>query len=172
MKEIEVKILEINVGEIRKKILDLGAEKVFDGEVYAIHFDSPNGKLREADETLRIRKVADKVELCFKGKNESAQFKTKEETEVNTNNFEDTIKIFENLGFERFYEGKKRRESYKFGNTRFEIDTYPTMPTFLEVEAPTEEEVIEIVQKLGYTMDQTTNLNAIQLEKMYAEKNK
>ena len=170
MKEIEIKILELNPEEIRNKLTNLGAEKVFDGRVHAIHFDVPDERLRKAGETLRIRKVDDQVELCFKGKNISGKFKTKEEIEVTTSNFDDTIKIFEKLGFERFYEGKKRRESYKLGNIRFEIDTYPNMPTFLEIEAPTEEEVVEYVQKLGYTMDQTSNLTALELEKYYKTK--
>ncbi|MFC1801225.1 class IV adenylate cyclase [Nanoarchaeota archaeon] len=171
-REIEVKILEINPEEVRKKILGIGAEKVFDGELNTILFDFPDESLLKKDNHLRVRQVGDKVELCFKGKNESAQFKTKEEIEVNTSNFEDTVKIFEKLGFIRVYEGQRKRESYKLNQISFEIDTYPTMPTWLEVEAPTEEEVIESVQKLGFTMDQTTNLGARDLEKMYAEKNK
>jgi len=170
MREIEVKILEINPEEIRKKLEDLGAEKVFDGELDTILFDFPDKRLGKNDSHFRVRKVGDKVEICFKGKNESSQFKTKEEIEVNTSDFKDTVKIFEKLGFIRVYEGKRRRESYKLKEISFEIDYYSTMPAWLEVEAPTEEKIVEYVAKLGFTMDQTTNLNARDLEKMYAEK--
>lgn len=172
MKEIEIKILEINPEEIRKKLKDLGAEKVFDEELNTILFDFPDKKLEKNDNHLRVRQVGGKIEFCFKGKNESAKFKTKEEIEVHTDSFEDTVKILEKLGFIRIYEGQRRRESYKLGKITFEMDHYPTMPVWLEVEAPTEEEVVEYVEKLGFNMDQTTNLSARDLEKMYLEKKK
>ena len=163
MKEIEIKILNINVEEIKKKISNLGAEKVFDGEVHTISIDFPEEKLHGNGEFLRVRKVGNKVEFCFKGKKENSQFKTREEIEVTTSNFEDTIEILEKLGLKKFHDIKKHRESYKLGNIHFEIDTYPDFPTFLEIEAPTKEEVKEYVEKLGYTMEQTTNLSSYQL---------
>ena len=172
MKEIEVKILEIDVDEIRKKLLALGAEKIFDGELDIVGFDYPDGRLFKAGELLRVRKVGKEVELCFKGKKEDSQFKTQEEIEVNTSAFKDTVTILEKIGLQVMYEGKKHRESYKLGKVRFEIDTYPNIPTFLEIEAPTEEEVKSTVEKLGYQMEQTNNLDARQLEKHYQNENK
>ena len=39
MKEIEVKILEIDVASIKKKLDSLGAKKVFEGELTASYYD-------------------------------------------------------------------------------------------------------------------------------------
>jgi len=172
MKEIEVKILEIEVEDIRKKLLALGAEKIFDGELNIINFDYSDQRLIKEKKVLRLRKVGKEVELCFKGKKENSQFKTQEEIEVNTSAFKDTLAILEKIGLKIIYRGKKHRESYKLGKIRFEIDTYPKIPTYLEIEAPTEEEVKTTVEQLGYQMEQTTNLDARQLEEHYQNETK
>ena len=167
MKEIEVKILDINVEDIRKKLLDLGAEKVFEGEVEMYRFDYPDDRLNKEDSFLRIRKMGEQVELCFKGKKEGTQFKMREEIEVTTSGLNDTLLIFEKLGLKKIFDGKKLRESYTLGDVRFELDTYPGVPTFVAVEAPTEEEVITHVEKLGYSMNQTTTLSGFEVEREY-----
>jgi len=158
-KEIEVKILDINVEEVKNKLQELGAEKVFDGNLEIVTFDHPEKNLKEEGKLLRVRKMGNKTELCFKGKKEPGKFKVREEVEVLTDNFENTVNILEKVGFSKVFEGNKKRESYQLGNIKFEIDTYPGIPTFLEIEAPTEEEVAEFVQKLGYTMEQTSTLS-------------
>ena len=171
MREIEVKILEINVEEIRKKLLDLGAEKVFEGEIQMTSYDFPDNRLEKKGEFIRLRKLGEKVELCHKGKKEDSHLKVREEIEITVNDFKDTVKILENIGLVKYYEGNKKRESYKLGKISFEIDFYPLIPPFLEIEAPSEEEVEKYVEKLGYTMKQTTNLSGYRLEKDYNEKN-
>jgi len=158
MKEIEVKIMNIDTKKIRNQLKLLGAKKVFSGEIQALSFDFENLELKQAGKSLRLRKMGDKVEFCFKGRNESKIFKAKEEIEVNTSDFAKTRKILENLGLNQIKEYHKCRESYQLGKVKFELDTYPDFPAFLEIEAPSEEEVKEWVLKLNYTMEQTTNL--------------
>jgi adenylate cyclase, class 2 len=167
MKEIEVKILDIDVEDIRNKLLTLGAEKIFDGEVHAFAFDLPNNNFHENGSFVRVRKVGDKAELCFKGKKEDSQFKSQEEIEVNVSEFMTTVKILENIGLKKFHDGKKHRESYKIENTRFEIDNWEKVDPFLEIEAPTEEIVKEYVEKLGFTMEQAVNWSYLEIEKHY-----
>ena len=104
MKEIEVKILDINVDEIRKKLFDLGAKKIFSGQIHMISLDFPNERLRKEGKHFRVRKVGKKTEMCIKGKKKLTKFKIREETEVFTSNFEETLKILEMLGFEKFFE--------------------------------------------------------------------
>lgn len=170
MKEIEVKILEIDEEEVKKRLLDLGAEKTFEGEIEVYRIDFDDDRLDKSGEFLRVRKVGDQTELCFKGKKEESRFKVREEIEVNTSCLPTTIKIFEKLGFKNIFDGKKLRTSYKLEDVKFEIDKYPEIPVFLEIEAPTEEDVKEYVQKLGYTMEQTTNMSGFELGRHYKKK--
>jgi len=157
MNEIEVKILEINTAEIRQKLKKIGAKKIFEGEIHAKSFDYPDGRLKKEGIYLRVRKIGDKVELCCKEKMESDSFKKRNETDIEVGNFENMISLLEKLGLKQTFEYKKHRESHKLNNTRFEIDDYPGIPTYLEIEAQTEEEVEKAVKLLGYTMKQTTS---------------
>jgi adenylate cyclase, class 2 len=164
-KEIEVKILDINPKEIRDKLQKLGARKIFDGQVKATTLDFEDNRLKKSGQMLRLRTMGDKIEFCFKGKNESPIFKCKEEIEVNTNHFEKTLDILNKIGINPVKNYQKHRESYQLNNVKFEIDTYENFPSFLEVEAPTQNEVEKFVLKLGYTMEQTTNLSMGELQK-------
>ncbi len=172
MQEIEVKILDIDQEEVIKSLIDLGAEKIFDGEVHSIAFDFPDHRLDKKDSFVRVRKVGSQVELCFKGENTHSTFKSREEIEVNVSGFNDTIKILEKIGLEKFHEGTKHRQSYKFEDVRFEIDTWENIPPFLEIEAKTEEKVKEFVERLGFTMKQTNNWSYLDIEEHYKNEQK
>src|SRR3989338_6810134 len=172
MKEIEIRILDIPLEETVRKLTALGAKKTFDGEVIVTRMDFPNGKLKKNDQLLRIRKLGERVELCYKGKNESDTYKIQEETEVTTSSYEETITIFEKLGLSVVFRGQKHRMSYQLGKIKFELDTWPGIPTFLEIEAPTAKEVKEYVQKLGYTMKETTTMSMTEIRKWYGKKGK
>lgn len=171
MREIELKILEIDPEEIKRKLNKLGAEKIQDVDIHALHFDYPDGHIKKNDQLLRVRQIGGKVELCFKGSSQSEQFRNAEEIEVITTDFEKTITILERVGLNKIFEMKRRRESYRIGKTRFEIDYYPNLPPFVEIEAPSEEEIEGFVRKLGFTMEQTTNMTGTQVIKYYQEKN-
>jgi len=159
MQEIEVKILEIDVPQIKDKLIALGAEKVFSGAVRALSFDKDNF-LQEKRSFLRLRTLGEGViELCFKGPKEDSEFKIREEVQITTNDFPQTLLLLEKLGFSKTDEKTKQRESYKLRDVRFEIDTFPNIPALLEIEAPSKEQVKEYVEKLGFTMEQATNMS-------------
>ena len=157
MDEIEVKILEINKEEIEKKLLELGAEKIFDDELRALMFDLPDQSIANSGRMLRIRQEGEKAVLTFKKLKSDQGIKIAEETEVDISSFEDTKKILEGLGFQVYFEYKKHRISYELEGVEFEIDTpageLSDIPTFLEIEAKTEEKVYEWVEKLGFTKE-------------------
>ena len=44
MKEVEVKILDVNRKKVEDKLISLGAKKIFDDEMYAILFDNEKNK--------------------------------------------------------------------------------------------------------------------------------
>lgn len=56
MKEIEVKILEINVEETIKKIEQAGGLKTYEGKVITTYYDSPKNKLHQQGSVLRLRR--------------------------------------------------------------------------------------------------------------------
>ena len=151
MKEIEVKILEINKTQIERKLKSLGAKKVFDGDVYAIYFKNKNN-------TIRLRKKGNKSYLTVKLKLRSKKAKVREEHEIEVSDFEITKKILELLGLKKYINQKKHRTSYKIKDTIFEIDKYSgkysRIPAFLEIEGKKVNEIYKYAKLLGFKEEQ------------------
>lgn len=150
MREIEVKILEVNVEALEKRLFQLGAEKVFDGELDVIFYDFEDNWLEKRDQRLRLRKVGDETEFTFKQKVSRKASKIEDEYQVNVSNFEEMRSILEFMGMRQTRRYKKHRISYKIEQTRFEFDTLMLgVPTFLEIEAETEKDIFLWMEKLG-----------------------
>ncbi len=157
MKEIEVKILEIDVEETVRKIEQLGGVKTYDGEVITTYYDSQNKLQNNLDyqgRVLRLRRKDDRTEITYKEKLSDGQFKSMNEFETTIGDFKTMDTILWGIGFKPYRELTKRRISYSIGDVHFDIDTYNEFPTFLEIEAKTGNLVEEWVLKLGYTMNE------------------
>ena len=159
MQEIEVKILEIDVGAVRKTLLGLSAKKILDDQLSYEILDDKEHSLFKEKKLLRVRKSKSEAHLCFKSKAKKGKLREAEETEVKIDNYEDTIKILKELGFITKHKGKKHRESYKLGKVRYEIDTMPGIPTFLEIEADNEKDLIQGIKKVGFKLEDVTTMN-------------
>lgn len=152
MQEIEVKILEVDTSYVTQKLESWGAKNVFDGEVNASYYDFSNGRLKDNNRFLRLRKKGSTVELTLKEKVEHEEAKIMQEYEVNVTDFEIMQKILYGLGLLEIKVARKHRTSYLLEEVHFELDTFPGIPTFLEIEASNMERVREYVLKLGYSM--------------------
>ncbi|MDP3640425.1 MAG: class IV adenylate cyclase [Nanoarchaeota archaeon] len=160
MKEIEVKILEVDVGEIERKLLDCGAKRVFDGEIVASYFDFSDNSLGQQQKVLRLRQVGKSTELALKVQEDAddAEAKIRQEYQVLVSEPEIARQILEGLGLRECRKIQKHRSSYCFadpagGAIHFELDTFPDIPTFLEIEAPTLDEVYRYVATLGFSRE-------------------
>jgi len=166
MEEIEVKIIEINPPAIIKILEQLGAQKVFDGEMNSIYFDC-QGEFKKSRKTLRLRQKKEISILTFKLKKKESQVRINEELETQVQNFEITRKILKNLGFREVSVDIRRRISYRLKRSLVEIDFYRGIPPSLEVESPSKEELRQIVKLLGYSMAQTKRWSGKRLLEHY-----
>jgi adenylate cyclase class 2 len=137
MDEIEVKILEVDGDSIRRKLEVMGAEKKFEGTIVAHFFRGPNGK------KIRLRQMGDTCYVTAKQRIGSDKMLHNEEHEVETSDFESMAKILEIAGLTKYGESIKARVSYIFEGITFDLDTYPGIPEYAEVEAQTREKVVE-----------------------------
>jgi adenylate cyclase class 2 len=152
MKEIEVKILEIDLKEVLPKIKALGAELAEKGLTHAKAFDFPDDRMVKKGQYVRVRKIAGRIEVVFKNPVPGDGFKINEEIEFTIDDFDAACELFKRLGLKVFADFERYRATYKIGNAKVEFDKYADVPWFLEVEAPTEKEVEKIVNALGFDM--------------------
>ncbi len=153
MDEIEVKILEINLSEIEKKLKSLKAEKVFEGDVEWTVFDYPDKRFSKEEVLIRLRKLGKKTQFTIKRLLNAEKAKVSEEIETEVSNYEAMEKALLALGLieKKGYPLKKHRVSYILDKTHFEIDTFPQFPTYLEIEAPSQEIIEQYIKKLGFS---------------------
>ncbi|MBW2971968.1 CYTH domain-containing protein [Candidatus Woesearchaeota archaeon] len=160
MKEIEVKILDMDPEKMVAKLKDVGAEKVEAGLVNVTYFDYPDDRLMKAGSFIRVRSFGHRVELVLKHHISSGDHKIMEEIETTVGDYDVAVRLFDSLGMKKFGDHEKYRATYRLGNVRFEMDKHPSVPWLMEVEAPTEAEVEEGVKRLGLDMSQTTTKNS------------
>jgi adenylate cyclase class 2 len=153
LREIEVKILEVDVKETEEKLRKIGAQKIFEGELLTLYFDFEDRRLEREGKVLRLRKKEDAVILTYKKVLSQDKAKIMEEYELLVNSPELMQKIFKGLGVLPLYELRKRRISYNLDKINFEIDKYPEIPAFLEVEVSSLEELDGIISKLGFSRE-------------------
>ena len=153
MKEIEVKVLDVDAVRIKETLVGLGASKVFEGFIQASLFDFPDGRLDRDNSFLRLRTKGDQVELAFKKAIPNQVAKSYEELEVQVSDPTVALKIIESLGLMETVRGRhKHRTSYSLDGAHFELDTFDGMPTFLEIEVSDSGQLEKWVGLLGFSM--------------------
>jgi adenylate cyclase, class 2 len=166
MQEIETRILDIDVEEIRRKMLALNAEKVkMENQINRI-YDFEDGRLLNSKGYARIRTIEDMINnktvhyITTKKLISQEKYKVMEEHETIIESSDEGENIFKALGLTLVQSINKYRESYKYKNTLVEIDindkSFCPFP-YIEIETAFEEELQEVVLLLGYTMEDTTS---------------
>ena len=172
MKEIEIKILAIDRSAVEKRLLSLGAKKVFDGEMHALYFDFPDKSIKSNGCTLRLRREGKKSVFTVKKNFESPEAKIREEHEIKVADFNEAKYLMETLGLNAWLEVKKHRTSYEFKGVHFEIDAYHDaydyIPQFLEIEGHDIETIYAYAELLGFTKNDCKPWDILQVAAYYS----
>ena len=153
--ELEIKIRVESHEPIRERLRDAGAEYVSRVLETNRILDLPDGALRQAGCGLRVRSVevldgdGPGATLTYKGPREAGRFKRREELEVSVEDAAAMLSILRALGYGERIVLEKRRESWRMGDCRVELDEVPLHGTFVEVEGPTEAAIDAAVKRLG-----------------------
>ncbi len=159
MHEIETKILEVNPEDIAIKLKNFGAEKIQDVMLTVDWFSIAGTSKDNNPWFLRIRSYSTgKIEVTWKAKSEMLGVARKhKEINVIVNSHEDTKSLFEEIGLVTYAHQEKKRQSWKIGTVQFDLDTYPNMQSYLEIEAGSEERIQEMIKKLDLSSHETWN---------------
>lgn len=174
--EIEVKILDIDVKSLKSKLNSLNAKKVKNEMQYNYIYDFKDIRLINNGGYARIRETKDldtdktKVFMTVKKLLSKDTYKKMEEYESLIESKEIGEGIFKALGLINQDLIVKKRESYKIKNSLVEIDTnekkFIAFP-YIEIESPSEKELQDIVNLLGYEMKDTTTKSIYEIKKEY-----
>ena len=78
-----------------------------------------------------------------------------QETEIEVNSFEETNELLEKLGFSYRSYQEKRREKYSLNEHEIDIDTWPKLLPYIEIEGKDKNDIEKILSILGYSFKDT-----------------
>ncbi|MEG1142972.1 MAG: hypothetical protein RSD96_00050 [Bacilli bacterium] len=114
---------------------------------------------------IRLRESNNKVELTTKHilEKQNSKFQNVIETEIEVSSLDETNCLLENIGIVRRSYQEKIRYSYEYKNAEIEIDIWPKLQPYMEIECDDEMVIEEIIDKLDLKNNEVVSLNTEQL---------
>ena len=176
MDEIEVKIINEDLSQIRKKLVSLGAKKISFTHLHTYYLDTPDLKFAKEKKVLRLRLTDDgsHAMLGYKSTKEDSKISVYDEKEVRIENPKIALEIFIASGFIVADELEKTREKYIYENSEIVFDKllgkYSFVPEYIEIESKSKLELNQVVQKLGIQKTNIKPINSHELIALFSKK--
>ena len=154
--ETEAKIRVADHQAIRGRLMQLGARSQGQQLQVDIYFDTAEDRLLMADRALRLRCSGKKNVLTYKGPQKQGRYKQRQEIQTAVEEPQALRDLLECLGFSQNLLFEKRRESWLLNGCRVELDTLPCLGTFVEVEGPSEQDIIQVLGQLQLDKNDST----------------
>lgn len=153
MLEVEVKGRVSDSRQMKRvKALASGWEALPAEEHEDRYFSHPCREFSRTDEALRIRRLGGEYRLTYKGPKVDSKTKTREEIEFAVP--ETMGEVLQRLGFEEVAKIRKKRASFRKGDTILSIDEVEDLGCFVEIELARGDEkgaskLLEMLESLG-----------------------
>ena len=159
--EFELKVLDVDQSLVREKLKNLGATFVAnkDSRRYVYDFNPVN-----PNSWIRLREMGNDLTLTIKEIAHDGIDGTKE-LEVVVSDFDSMHAILQKLGYTPRAYQENKRESYELDGVQIEIDSWPNIPVYLEIEGQDEASVNDVLKRLDLgdkiiTSENTTKVYA------------
>lgn len=139
--EIEAKFTQVDPADIRVRLARIGAvlqqpERLMRRK----NFDYPDHQLESKAGWVRVRDEGDRVTLAYKQLLDRTLHGTKE-VSITVDSFDTTVTLLTAIGLVTTSYQETKRESWLLNDTQIEIDTWPWIPSFIEIEGKSEADV-------------------------------
>ncbi len=159
---MEIKVLDVNTESLETKLVSLGAKKVFD-DIRTITYFKNSKDTREP--FLKLTEEGEKVKLS--SQNDTSH----EEVKFFVSRKDECIQLLATLGYTPISEVKAKRISYEFGSIDFDIDAFPGIPVFLEIDMGENSTITsgELLSKLDLQNNKMGQYSTPQIFEMYGK---
>lgn len=147
--EIECRFLEINKDALIKKLRELDASDRGEDMFHEFIFYDKDLTWKNTKKMVRVRKTKDNVSIAYK----FHQFETidgTQEIELNVDSMEQAKLFLESVGLCCVREQEKIRHTFLLDDVSVDIDTFPLIPTYVELEGESEIVLKKTAAKLGF----------------------
>ena len=147
--ELEAKFLDIEPDVLRAQLAKQGAALIYaERMMKRKNFDYPDKRLEKIGGWIRLRDEGDKITLAYKRVIDRTLEGTKEIC-VNVNDFDKATNLLIAIGLDQKSYQETKREKWIYNDVEITIDTWPWIPTFVELEGLSEESIREVAGKLN-----------------------
>lgn len=162
--EYEAKVLDIDPDAVKGRILAAGARQIAAGRLMRRYvYDIVPGDMSR---WVRLRDTGTETTLCAKEIRSDAIDGTIE-VETLVGDFSAASELLGMLGFTPKSYQENRRTSFALGSVRLELDEWPLIPPYLEIEGEAKKDVLRVADLLGYAEDQLTGENTMKVYARY-----
>lgn len=162
--EHEAKVLDIDLEAVTALILSKGGERVGGTKLMRRYvYDITPGDMSK---WIRLRDTGSETTLCVKEIRSDAIDGT-HELETVVGDFVATNELLALMGFTPKSYQENRRTSFTLDGARLELDEWPLIPPYLEIEADSREDVVRVAGLLGYDESQLTGENTMKVYARY-----
>lgn len=171
-REIEVKILHVDLKAMEEKLIREGAVKI--GEEHQTNYliDSTSGPIPSERGYLRIRRIKkddeEEIQCTFKEKKTEAGVRVYDEHTVHIDSAEEMLAVFALLGYDEVEVAKKHRISYAYKNCRLDLDLWDpeSFPEpYMEIEGPDRDAIEAVIRALNIDRSQVSTKSIAELKK-------
>ncbi len=159
---MEIKILDINTETLESKLAALGANKVFDDFRTITYFKNPKD---DGVPFLKLTEEGEKLKLS------SQDLENHEDVKVFVSRKNECVRLLATLGYVPVSEVKARRISCELGSIDFDIDQFPGIPAFLEIDMGENPLMTseELSSKLGLENNKKGQYSTPEIVEMYGK---
>lgn len=147
-KEIETRFLDINKDELVKKLVALGATDKGEEKLEEIIFHAADGSWLGKRKFVRLRKTKGKIKLTYK-ENVGQTVDSAREIELEVSDLDKCSAFFEKVGLRAMRTLEKYRHTFELDGVTLDVDTWPKIPSYIEVEGTSVEALQSVCAKLG-----------------------
>ena len=149
--EFEAKFYPVDKKKTRNKLRDIGAKLL-----------TPERKMRRAIvdrrvnkqlrcDYIRVRDEGDRIRISAKiHADVGGKVSDQKEVDLLVNDYDKAIQVIKAMGFEFDKYQETLRETWELDGAEVEIDTWPGLESYVEIEANSEKKVKDIALKLGF----------------------
>jgi len=145
-KEIEARWLNLDAGEMAKRLEKAGAKKT--GDFFFKEWIFAYDEWAKDNRRIRVRSDGTTVWLTYKA-NATWAVDSTEEVEVTVSSAEDIVHFLRVMGIPEKRYQEKKRQTYELDGLTFDLDLWPKIPMVFEIEGPSEGKVREGAMLVG-----------------------
>jgi len=164
-REIEVRFLEIDKEKLISRLLELGAKDYGESLLNEVILDKGTDDWNQNatdNKFVRVREGHGKTYITYKHHQTLAADGT-EEIELEINDFNKAVQFLEKVGLKICRHQQKLRHKFSLNGVVVDIDTWPKIPTYVELEGESEESLKEAAAILNLDWDKVVFKDAKKL---------